>query len=219
MRRLGALAVAGLVVVLLVVAQLVLPGIATQRLRDRLARSGRVLEVKVSAFPAVELLWHHADSVRVRMASYRAASPATLTGTLDQAGDVGSLRASAQVFRDGLLTLHDASLVKRGNRLSGSASVAESDLRTAAPFLTSLTPVASADGRLTLRGTATLLGISATVDATVSAQGGKLVVAPDVPLGGLATITVFSDPRINVRGVSASPAPGGFTVHGTATLR
>jgi hypothetical protein len=217
MRRLGALAVAGLVVVLLVVAQLVLPEIATQRLRDRLARSGRVLEVKVSAFPAIELLWHHADSVVVRMASYQA-SPAKLPGTLDQARDVGSLRVTAQVFRDGLLTLHDARLVKRGNRLSGSAVVAESDLRSAAPFLTSLTPVASSDGRLTLRGTATLLGLSATVDATVSAQDGKVVVAPDVPFGGLATITVFSDPRIKVQGVSATPAPGGFTVRGTAAL-
>jgi len=217
MRRLGGLAVAGLVVVLLVVAQLVLPGIATQRLRDRLSRSGRVLEVKVSAFPAIELLWHNADSVVVRMASYRA-SPAKLPGTLDQAGDVGSLRASAQLFQDGLLTLHDASLVKQGNRLSGSAVVAESDLRAAAPFLTSVTPVASSDGRLTLRGTATLLGLSATVDATVSAQDGKLVVAPDLPFGGLATITLFSDPRINVQGVSASPAPGGFTVRGTAVL-
>jgi hypothetical protein len=219
MRRLGALAVAGLVVVLLVVAQLVLPGIAAQRLRDRLARSGSVLEVKISAFPAIELLWHRADSVVVRMASYRSASPAALSRTLDQAGDVGSVRVSAQLFRDGLLTLHDASLVKQGSRLTGSASIAESDLRTAVPFLTSLTPVASADGRLTLRGTATLLGISAAVDATVSAQDGKLVITPDVPLGGLATITVFSDPHIKVQGVSAAPVSGGFEVRGTAVLR
>jgi hypothetical protein len=218
MRRLAAIVVAGAVVVLLVVAQLVLPGIAGQRLRDRLARSGRVLEVKVAAFPAIELLWHHADSVVVRMATYRA-SPAKLPGTLDQAGNVSSLRASAQTFRDGLLTLHDASLVKQGNRLSGRAVVAEADLRAAVPFLSSITPVASADGRLTLRGTATLLGVSATVDAIVSAQDGKLVVAPDVPFGGLATVTVFSDPRINVQGVSASPAPGGFAVRGTAVLR
>jgi hypothetical protein len=218
MRRLAALGVAGLVVVLLVVAQLVLPGIATQGLRDRLARSGRVLEVKVSAFPAIELLWHRADSVVVRMASYRA-SPASLPDTLARTGDVGSLRASAQVFRDGLLTLHDARLVKAGNRLTGSALVAETDLRAAVPFLTSLTPVASSSGRLILRGTATVLGISATVDATVSAQNGKLVVAPDVPFGGLATITVFSDPRVKVQGVSASSAPGGFAVRGTAVLR
>ncbi len=218
MRRLGALAVAGLVVALLVVAQLVLPGIAAQRLRDQLSRSGRVLEVQVSAFPAIKLLWHHADSVVVRMASYRA-SPAKLPGTLDQTGSVGSLRASAQTFQDGLLTLHDASLVKDGNRLTGRATVNESDLRAAAPFLQSVTPVASSDGRLTLRGTATFLGLSATVDATVSAQDGKLVIAPDVPFGGLATITVFSDPRIQVLGVSASPAPGGFAVRGTAVLR
>ena len=87
---------------------------------------------------------------------------------------------------------------------------AEADLRAALPILTSVTPVASSDGRLTLRGTATLFGLSATVDATVSAQDGKLVVVPDVPFGGLATITVFSDPRIQVQGVSASPVPGGF---------
>ena len=108
---------------------------------------------------------------------------------------------------------------KTGDVHIGSATVNESDLRAAAPFLQSVTPVASADGRLTLRGTATLLGLSATVDATVSAQNGKLVVVPDVPFGGLATITVFSDPRIQVQGVSASPAPGGFAVRGTAVVR
>jgi hypothetical protein len=79
--------------------------------------------------------------------------------------------------------------------------------------------VASSGGRLTLRGTATLLGLSATVDATVSAQDGKLVVVPDVPFGGLATITLFSDPRIQVQAVSATPTAGGFVVRGTAVLR
>jgi hypothetical protein len=44
-------------------------------------------------------------------------------------------------------------------------------------------------------------------------------VVPDVPFGGLATVTVFSDPRIKVQGVSAAPAPGGFQVRGTAVLR
>lgn len=218
MRRLVALGAVGLVVVLLVVAQLVLPGIAAQRLRDRLSHSGRVLSVHVSAFPAVQLLWHHADTVIVRMATYRAA-PADLPGTLDQVADVGSLRASAQVFQDGLLTLHDARLVKQGNRLFASAAVTQSALRRVLPILSSVTPVASGAGALVLRGTATLLGLSATVNATVSAPDGKLVVVPDVPFGGLATVTLFSDPQIRVTGVSAAPAPGGFTVRGTAVVR
>jgi hypothetical protein len=218
MRRLVALGAVGLVVVLLVVAQLVLPGIAAQRVRDRLAHSGRVLSVQVSAFPAIQLLWHHADTVVVRMASYRAA-PADLPGTLDQVADVGSLRASAQMFQDGLLTLHDARLVKQGNRLVASAAVTQSALRRVLPILSSVTPVASAASALVLRGTATLFGLSATVNATVSAPDGKLVVVPDVPFGGLATVTLFSDPRIRVTAVSASPAPDGFTVRGTAVVR
>lgn len=214
MRRLGALAGAAVVVGVLVVAQLVLPGIAAQNVRDRLSRSGRVLEVRISAFPAIELLWHRADSVVVRMASYRAA-PTHLAGTLHQVADVGSLHASAQVFQDGLLTLHDASLVKQDGRLTGSAVVDESDLRRAVPVLSSVTPAASGNGRLVLRGT--IFGIS--LDATVQTEGGSLVLTPDVPFGGFATVTLFSDSQIRVTGVSASPAPGGFTVRGTAVLR
>ena len=218
MRRLALLGAAALVVVLLVVAQLVLPGIAAQRLRDDLSRSGRVLEVQVHAFPAIELLWHRADRVVVRMATYRAA-PSKLPSTLSQAGDVGSLRVSAQVFQDGRLTLRDASLVKQDGGLTAAATVTQPDLRIAVPIFNSVTPVASGDGRLVLRGTASLLGLTTTINATLSAQNGKLVVTPDVPFGGLATITVFSDPRLRVTGVSAAPAPDGFTVRGTGTLR
>lgn len=209
----GASVVVLVVVALLVVAQLVLPGIAQRRLRSQLTGSGQVLGVSVSAFPAVKLLWHHADTVVIRMGRYRA-SPADLPDTLNQAADVGTLRASASEFVDGLLTLHNASLVKRGSQLTAGATVRESDLHSVLPILSSVTPVASSGGSLVLRGTA--LGIS--VDATVSAQDGALVVAPDLPFGGLATLTLFSDPRIAVTGIGAAPAQGGFALHGTALL-
>jgi hypothetical protein len=217
MRRLIAGAV-GLVVVLLVFAQLVLPGIAAQRIRDRLAKSGQVLSVHVHAFPAVELLWHHADSVVIRLGRYQTPT-ATLGSSLRQAGSTGSLNATATEFDTGLLKLHDASLIKRGSRLTASATVTEADLRGAVPVLDSVTPVASSAGQLTLQGSASLFGITATIDATVRALDGKLVITPDVPLGGFATITAFSDPDIDVQSVGASPVAGGFAVHGTATVR
>jgi hypothetical protein len=88
----------------------------------------------------------------------------------------------------------------------------------AIPFLDAVQPVASGNGALTLRGTASLLGLTASVDATVAAHDGALVVAPDVPLGGLATVTVFSDPGVRVEGVSAASAPGGFSVSARARL-
>lgn len=217
MRRIAVLTAAGLVLLVLIVAQLLLPGIAAQELRDDFAQSGTVLEVKVSAFPAIKLLWHRADSVVVRMGRYRSAS-SHLGDTLGGAADAGSLDASAQELEVGPLTFRNAILRKRGSDLVGSATVAESDLRSAVFFLDNVEPIASPNGRLTVRGTAGFLGLHATVDATVAAQNGDLVVVPNVPLGGIATLTLFSNPRVQVHSVSASGVPGGFRVLALATV-
>jgi len=199
------------VLVALVVAQLVLPGIAEQQLRDRLGKSGQVEHVEIHAFPAIELLWHQADRVVVRMGNYHSGT-GHLAGLLSEAGKVDSLDASAGTLTAGLLTVHDAVLRKRGDRVTATARVNEADLRSALPVLQSVVPVASGGGALTVRGTATLFGITATVDATVHTQNGQIVVTPDLPFGGFATITVFSNPAVFVTGVAASPAADGFLV-------
>jgi hypothetical protein len=218
MRRIIAIATAGVVILVLVVGQLVLPGIAADRLRDRLSKSGNVISIEVHAFPAIELLWHHADRVVVRMGSYRSAA-GPLGSLLSETSDVSSLDASAAEFDSGLLTVRNAALRKRGNQLVGTALVTEADLRRSIPILQSVVPVTSTDGGLALRGTASLFGVTATVDATVSATDGKLVVAPDVPFGGFATVTVFSTPHLEVQSVGATPAPGGFRVTATGRLK
>ena len=199
---------------LLVVAQLVLPGIAARRLRDRLSRSGRVLEVKVEAFPAIELLWHQADRVVVRMARYHS-TPGHLGNALAQTSDTGSLYASVRQLQTGLLTLSNASLNKRGNELAGSASVSEADVRSAIPFIQGETPVSSGDGKLVLRGTA----FGVTADATLMAVNRKLVVQPNVPILNFFTLTVFSDPHLAVQGVAARPTRGGFVLSGRGRLK
>jgi hypothetical protein len=127
--------------------------------------------------------------------------------------------ASAARMTAGLLTLRDASLQKRGNQLTGSATVTESDLRASIPILDGVQPVVSSGGALTLRGTATVFGITATADATVQPQNGDLILTPNIPLGGFATITLFSNPRIAVDGVAASALPGGFALTVRGRLR
>jgi hypothetical protein len=214
----AAAAVLVVIVVVLGVGQLVLPGIAAQRLRDRLARSGTVEKVEVDAFPAIELLWHHADRVVIRMREYRSA-PAALSSTLGEIGDAGSLDASVGQLATGLLTVRDARLIKHGNAVSATATITQADLRASFPILDAVRPVDSSGGQLTLQGTATVLGVSATVDVSVRPQDGALVASPEVPFGGLATITVFSNPAIAVEGVSATPAPGGFTLSAVGRLR
>ena len=205
-------------VVVLGIGQLVLPRIAAQRLRDRLAHSGTVEKVEVDAFPAIELLWHRADRVVIRMRDYRS-SPATLSSMLGEIGNTGALDASVGEFATGLLTVRDARLIKHGDTVSATATITQADLRASFPILDAVRPVDSSGGQLTLRGTATVLGVTATVDMTVRPQNGALVASPDVPFGGLATITVFSNPAIAVQGVSATPAPGGFALSAVGRLR
>jgi hypothetical protein len=217
LRRLIALAVVGVVLLVLVVAQLVLPGIATNRLRDQLSRSGTVLSVSLSAFPAIELLWGHADRVVVRMGRYQAGA-SQIGGKLGRAANVGTLDVSAQEVQSGALTFRDARLRKQGDELIGSATVMEADLRAAVPFLDNVEPVAASGGELILRGTASVLGLRATVDAVVAARDGALVVAPNVPFGGIATITLLNDPHVRMQSVSAVTVPGGFKLEAHARV-
>jgi hypothetical protein len=152
------------------------------------------------------------------MGRYRA-PVGRLSDTLGGAGDAHSLDASAEELDLGPLTLRNATLRKRGGELTGSATVTQADLRSAVFFLDDVEPIASANGRLTLRGTASFLGLKATVDATVAAENGALVVAPNVPFGGIATLTLFDNPHVKVRSVSATNVPGGFRVSARAEVR
>jgi hypothetical protein len=220
MRWLLALGATVIVVLLLeLVAQLALPGIAADHIRDQLQKNGRVLDVEVSAFPALELLFHQADSVTVKMASYQARN-SRLSSLLNESGDVGTLHASVGVFTDGLLTLHNATLTKRGNTLVGSAQVLDSDLTHAIPLIKSVTPVASSNGTLTLEGTANLPFVGdITVPFVVQVQNGELLAAPDIPVvGSLATLRLYSNPHVRIDSVSARRTPGGFGVTATGTL-
>jgi hypothetical protein len=218
MRRiLAAAIVLAVLVVLAVVAQLVLPGIAENRIRDRLAHDGRVESVQVSAFPAVELLWGHADRVTVRMANVRAAV-GRLGGLIGRTANAGRVDASTRELDVLTLRLRDARLRKRGNTLVGEATVTDAALRAALPPGFAVRPVASADGRLVLRGSVTLFGTTISANAVLLAQDGRLKIVPDVPFGGFATLTVFSDPHVHVDGVDARAVAGGFTVTARSRL-
>ena len=217
MRRLAGLLVLLLLIVALGVAQLVLPGIAARRIRSQLARYGQVASVSVTAFPAVELLWHHADRVSIRLNSFHS-DGSGLAGRLGQLSRVGTLHARAARVTVGLLTVRDARLVKHGSSLVATARVLDADLRGVLPVLRSVTPVASPGGQLILRGTADVLGASISVNFSVRVSGGAIVVAPDIPFGGAVTVTAFSDPAVRVTSVSAAAVSGGFTVRATGTL-
>ena len=198
---------AGLLVVL-VGGQLLVPAIATTALRNRLSEHGRVISARLSAFPWIELLWQHADSVTARMANFDV-RPQDLDRLLRQAEGIGRLDISIGVVHTGPLTLRDVSFSKHGDEMVGGARLELEDLQAALPIVRSLEPVSDRGGQLVLRGTASMLGVNAAVDVVVAARDGKLVVAPVGLLGAFATVTLYDDPQIRVQSVQATTVPGG----------
>ncbi len=211
MRRVAVLA--AVLLALLIGAQIVLPRIAESRLRSRLARSGRVVSVHVSAFPAVKLLWHTADAVRVHLSRARLGA-GDLAPRLDSTRDADRVDAVVDELDLGPLKLRDLELRKTGSRLEGQASVTSKDLQAALPVDLGLRPVASGDGALVMQAAVGPV----TIRARLSASDGALLIAPDGELGGFASVRVFDDPRVSVLGVGARSRAGGYTFTASGRL-
>jgi len=200
-----AAAVAGALVLLLLLAQLFLPGIAASRISDRVGRYGRVRAVHVSAWPAVKLLWGDADSVSLRAGQLRV-SPANAAKLAHEARGVAKLDATATAVRLGSLQLSAVSLRKRGDELSAEAFVSESAVHAAIPSSLELRLLRSQAGSVEVSAAGGLFGFSTSLDAVVQPREGRLVAVPRIfPLHAV-TLTLFSDPHVYVGGVAASRA-------------
>ena len=133
----------------LAASQLLLPRMAANEVRARLGHDGRVLSVKVSAFPAIQLLWGHADTVSVKLGEYRT-GPSDVPGFLHEAGDAerSTSRSDAAL---GAAQAPRCDLTKRGSELTVGGQIDEADLRAALPIIDSVTPISSSDGQLRLK--------------------------------------------------------------------
>jgi hypothetical protein len=199
------LGVLAAVVVVLALAQLILPRVAQSTVSARVGRYGKVLSVHVSAWPAVELLWGHVDSVRVRAATLKL-TPAQAASLLWESRDVASMDVQAQAVELGSLRVTGATLSKRGAQLSASAQASGADVNAALPQGISLKLLRSEAGAVEVQSSGGLFGVGSGVDAVASASEGKLVARPRGLLASAFQLTLFSDRHVHVEGVAASVA-------------
>jgi hypothetical protein len=198
-----AVALAAGVLLVLVLAQLLLPGIAAHRISTRLSRYGSVQSVSVKAFPALKLLWHDADTVTVKARSLKL-TPAQADSLLSEARGLNRVDLTASNMAVGPLRLADVSVHKRAKSLTGQARMAASDANGAQPGGFGLQLLGSEGGEVKVRASGGLFGVGGSVDAVVLASDGKLVARPvGFPLDAL-TLTLFSEPHVYVVGVGAT---------------
>jgi hypothetical protein len=197
------LSLTGGLLLLLVLAQVILPRLAVSRIRSRVGRYGTVQSVSVSAWPAVELLWGSVDSVSVRAKSL-ALSPAQAAKLLWEAKGTGSMDVSAESVKVGPLEVSDARLRKRGDALSAQAIATQADVKAALPAGLEVQLLRSEGGEVEVQATGGLFGVAASVDAVAGTDEGKLVAHPLGFLLERLQLTLFSDPHVYVEGVGAS---------------
>jgi len=202
---------AGALALALVLAQVLLPGIAASRISSRVGRYGQVRSVSVSAWPAVKLLWGNADSVSVRAGSLRI-SPAQTAELLSEASGVSSLTLTAARVREGPLQLTDASLRKHGRRLAAQGTMSEAAVQAALPAGIRLRLLSSEDGRVTVRASGStsvlgLLGRGASVDVLAGASAGALIARPLGAPFGAVHLTLFASPHVYVEAIAVKQVP------------
>jgi hypothetical protein len=204
-------------VVLLVVAQFLLPVIAEKVVRDRAGKYGNIKSANISAFPAIELLWGKADSASMTAGhlSVTQAQLKELTKQLWQARGVkkADVRAEqATVHLSGLahgLTATDLHAVKQGPRIEGSATVTQQSLNEAMPNGFHVQPVASNDGQVELEASGGLFGVNASIGAVIKPDEGRLVAEPQgIPFAALGSITLIDDQHVYVESVALDRAQG-----------
>jgi hypothetical protein len=220
--------IGALVVLGMVLAQLFLPSLAARRVRDRVARYGTVKSAHVSAFPAVKLLWGKADSVSVS-ASALAVAPAQIASLLWEAHDVDRMTVTADSTTLSVpslpsgLNISNTRMDKHGEVIHASAVLTQQQLDAALPGGFHIEPVASEDGSVEARASGGFFGLQASINALVKPIDGKLVVEPqNLPFGGFAKVTLFSDPHLRVQSVGlrvlrSQPLTYGLSL--SATLR
>jgi hypothetical protein len=200
-----AIAGVGAIALLLVLAQVLLPGIAADRISSRLARYGHIDSVEVKAFPAVELLWEHADTVRVHASELTV--PLSRVGhVLREARGAHDVDMSAAYVRVGPLVLSEVSFHKRGPRLVADALAGEAAVAAALPRGLHVRLLRSEAGTVEVSVGGGLFGVGGEIDAIAQAREGKLIAHPANALLGLFSLTLYEDPHVYIEGVAAIPA-------------
>ncbi len=193
---------AGVLLAVLVIAQLILPRIAAHRISSRIGRYGKVEDVSVSAWPAVKLLWGDADSAHV-MAGHLTLTPKQASALLWESKGVQSMDVSASSVRLGTLELEDAVLRKRGDQLSGEATTTAAQAAAALPAGVSVSLLDSREGHVEVRAGGGLFGIATSVNARAEAKDGSLVVHPVGFLIEGFQLTLFSDHHVHIESIGA----------------
>lgn len=193
---------AAAVVLLLVVTQLLLPGIGEGAIEDRLTEGGGVADVALSATPAARLLWGAGDRLEVDATGLELDLDSPDPDVFEDLDRFGEVEVVVRDSRVGPVDLENFVLTRNGDEpyslvSSGSSSVAE-----LAEFLAEDADLPGSDILGGLIGATGVGGADVDVDLDMQLAstdgrvevvdgGGEVAGIPTGPLGTLVTQTIL----------------------------
>lgn len=210
---------AGLIVVVAIAGQFVLPPIAERVARGEL--SDDRAQVEISAFPAWKLVFGHVDELRVTTPTLEVGSD-DLTSLLQRAKKVDEGRITIGTLNvEGVpIPLRDVRATLRDGRVEASAAITISELAAELPAGAEVVPEPPhPDGQPRLRASLELLGTTAEVPIVVRARDGVLEAAGDSGIASAIRVTLFENEALRIDGLQGSVNGDVMTVRVTATLR
>ncbi len=213
----------GGVIALLGLTQLLLPRLAAHSLRDELARYGPVYSASISAFPALELLWRHAQSASANVGPVKMTT-AQANSLLWEARGVERVDLHATAMHVGPLEMQQVVMRKRGTALSIEGRLTDADVRAALPAGTDAQILGTTPAGIELRVSGGLFGVGSSLRVLLSARDGHIVGQPTgVPFASALTLTLFSASHMYVRSLaladgSSTAGGAGYHMRVTATL-
>ena len=209
----------GVLLLLVVVAQFALPPIAEKVVRESLEPPDRGVSVSLSSFPAVALLFGHADSATLHIEEARPSGRGGLEKLLARASHVDNLTSTVGKMYIGPLELTHVTFTKREAAVAAEAEVTRHAIDQILPGGVHVSATDVSEGlRLTL--STSVLGHTVSFPAKLAATNGALEVAPDLPVFDAVRISVFDDPGVVVTSVAVRTGSSGayvFNVNGMYT--
>jgi hypothetical protein len=211
------------IVLILVLAQIFLPGIAAEKLEEKVERYGKVISASVKAFPAIELAWKKADSANVKISTITV-TPRQAVDLLEEAKGVDKLDMTMKGLtisepQSGgppvRISLSGVVVHKKGSAITGTGELANAQLAKALPGGFEATAVPNGQGKLELKLKGGFI-FSGSEKAFIDGHKGKIIAEFAESPG--ESIELFSDRRVFVGPIGASVHSQSTSLSLSATL-
>lgn len=195
------------------VAQILLPSLAANWAESNISKYGDDVQISIEAFPAIKLLFHRADEVKM---TAKALTPDSGQSILGQLKNTERFSATVGTLNAGRAPLQNVHIEKSpSGAFQLLANLTRKDVSAALPPGVTLQDRQAATNEIPVTIGSALLGKGIDSVLSVETDGGAVVIRVRLPgalglVSSLQPIQVFEDPYLTAERITMPPTANGW---------